>query len=1014
MVSEQKDCREANRLLQRQTPPVLHFGACRLDQQNAQLWRENQALRLTPKAFHALHYLASHPGQLVTKDELFQAVWPKTVVSGTTLTSCIKELRKVLEDDAKAPCYIETVHRRGYRWITETRGVGREAYLPSFPVSSFQSQASHQALTIVDREAELTQLHGWLESARAGERQIVFVTGEPGIGKTTVVETFLSQLAAAQEPVWVGRGQCIEQYGAGEAYMPVLEALGRLCRETEGERLIALLRQYAPTWLLQMPALLSEAEREELQHQVQGTTHERMLREMAEVVEMITAERPLVLWLEDLHWSDYSTLELLSVLARRQEQARVLVLGTYRPVEVLVRDHPLKGVRHELQLHGHCQELALPFLSEDAVGEYLSRRFAGRPLPAGLGRVIHHQTDGNPLFMVTVTNYLLKQGVLGGEAGQQTPMLNNGGIGVPDNLRQLIERQIEQVSAEERAVLEVASVAGAEFSSAAVAAGIGTVGESIEEVCEVLARRGQFIKAGGTTEWPDNTLAARYCFIHALYQEVLYERIPLGRRVSLHLRIGARQERAYQNRAGEVASELALHFERGRDQHRAVRYLQQAGENALRRYAYQEAVLHLTKGLELLKALPDTREQREQKLTLLIALGTALVAIKGYGAPEVEHAFSCAHTLCQQLDETPQLAWVLGGLHGFYLQRAEHQTAYELGERLLTLAQSRQDPPLLLQAHLTLGASLFWRGEAGPAQEHCRQENVFCPAPLHQSHAFQTTADPRVMALAHATLAQQILGYPEQALKRGQAALALTRELAHPFSVAVALTFTAVLSQLRREPLAVHEGTAALIALSEEHGFPFWAAWERSLLGWALVEQGQGEAGIASLHQGLAGFLGTGSELGRPYVLALFAQAYGKTGRAQEGLGVLADALAVVDRTGEQCWEAELYQRKGELTLQQVNVQGSKFKVDNPSSIIRISKIEAEAEACFLKAIDIARRQDAKSLELRAVMSLSRLWQQQGKKTEAVRRLAEISDWFTEGFDTADLQDAKSLLTELR
>jgi DNA-binding winged helix-turn-helix (wHTH) protein len=265
MARKLKDDFEADPPPQRQAPPVLYFGYYRLDQKNAQLWRKNRAVRLTPKAFQLLYYLVSRPGQLVSKDELFQAVWSETVVNRNTLRWCMKELRKALEDDAKTPRYIETVHRRGYRWIAETRGAGRQASLLSSPVFSFQSGASN----IVGREAELTQLHGWLERARAGERQIVFVTGEPGIGKTTVVETFLNQI---EEPVWIGRGQCIEHYGAGEAYMPVLEAFGRLCREAEDKRLIALLRQYAPTWLLQMPALLS---------------------------------------LEDLHWSDYSTLGLV-------------------------------------------------------------------------------------------------------------------------------------------------------------------------------------------------------------------------------------------------------------------------------------------------------------------------------------------------------------------------------------------------------------------------------------------------------------------------------------------------------------------------------------------------------------------------------------------------------------------------------------------------------------------------------------------------------------------------------
>src|SRR5438552_8122842 len=388
---------------------VWRFGAFWLDVSNAQLWKEEQTLSLKPKALAMLRHLIEHAGQLVTKEALFQAVWPDTVVSEAVLTTCMREIRQVLGDEAKAPQFVETVHRRGYRFIaplTTTQPVQGSKFKVQSPRSAIRTQ--HSAIGMVGRETELEQLYGWLEKALSGERQLVFVTGEPGIGKTTLVEAFLQslesrvqRLASGSQNVplstfqtldprrqtldsslWIGRGQCIEHYGAGEAYLPVLEALGRLCREPGGKRLVELLNQHAPTWLVQMPALLSPAELEVLQRKVAGTTRERMLREMAEAVEVLTVERPLVLWLEDLHWSDYSTLDWLTYVARRREPARLVVIGTYRPVEVIVQEHPLKGVKQELQQHGHCQELPLGSLSEAAVGEYLAERFAaGAPVP---------------------------------------------------------------------------------------------------------------------------------------------------------------------------------------------------------------------------------------------------------------------------------------------------------------------------------------------------------------------------------------------------------------------------------------------------------------------------------------------------------------------------------------------------------------------------------------------------------------------------------------------------------
>src|SRR5262249_9676772 len=374
----------------------------------------------------------------------------------------------------------------------------------------------------------------------------------------------------------------------------ILEALGRLCREPGGRQVRAILAQYAPTWLIQLPALLTGNELEALQRKTAGATRERMLRELAEAIEVVTRERPLVLILEDLHWSDVSTLDWLAFLARRSERARLLVIGTYRPVEGLTREHPLKAVKQELHLHGQCQELALDFLSEAAVAEYLAVRFSvgargqwkdqaeAAPLRR-LAHLIHQRTDGNPLFMVNMMEYLLSQGVLVQVDGQWTLKKEEPAAAVPENLRQMIEQRLAQVKPPERAVLEVASVAGAEFSTAAVAAGIGTEVEVVEERCAELARREQFLRASGTAEWPDGTVAARYGFLHALYQEVLYERLPAGRRQRLHRQISEREEAAYGERAREIATELAVHFERGRDHRKAIQYLQHAGENAVRR-----------------------------------------------------------------------------------------------------------------------------------------------------------------------------------------------------------------------------------------------------------------------------------------------------------------------------------------------------------------------------------------------------------------------------------------------
>jgi DNA-binding winged helix-turn-helix (wHTH) protein len=531
--------------------PPIRFDAYRLEVSNEQLWCGAQAIRLTAKAFRVLRYLVEHAGQLVTKDALFETVWPDMVVSEGVLTNCIGELRKVLGDTAQVPRFIATVHRRGFRFIAPvTRGGPSEptAHMASAAVPIAPAPSS----LLVGREAEVQALRQWLEQALQGQRRVVFVTGEAGIGKTALVDAFLGTTIGAAPP-WVAWGQCIVHYGAGEAYLPVLDALGRLCRAPGHERLVALLGQYAPTWLEQMPTLLSPADLEGVQRKVLGATRGRMLRELAEALEVVTAEQPLVLVLEDLHWSDHATLDLIAWLARRREPARLLLLGTYRPVDVIVHGHPLQTLTQDLALHRRCVELRLEGLSDAAVAAYLTARFPGCPLPAGLVRMLHRRTEGQPLFMVQTVDAWVQQGWVTEVAGQRVMQVGLEAVEteVPESVRQMILQQFDGLCPAEQGVLEAASVVGVEFTTAAVAAGVESTMEPVEERCEALVRRGQFLRGCGVEEWPDGTVAGRYTFLHALYQQVVYQQVPVGRRMQLHRRIGMREEAGYGERASE-------------------------------------------------------------------------------------------------------------------------------------------------------------------------------------------------------------------------------------------------------------------------------------------------------------------------------------------------------------------------------------------------------------------------------------------------------------------------------
>jgi predicted ATPase/DNA-binding winged helix-turn-helix (wHTH) protein len=618
-----------------------------LDLEDKRVWRGEQHWQLTPKAFDVLRHLVEHSGRLVTKEELLRAVWPDRVVSEWALWTCIREIREALSDNSHAPQYIRTVHRRGYCFIGQATCGTRP------PVPRALS-LKHQATNLIGREVELRKLHGWLQKALSGERQVAFVTGEPGIGKTALVEAFLQQVESDQG-VWIGHGQCVGHYGVGEAYLPVLEALGRLCCVPGHERFLTALQQYAPTWLWQMPALISPSDVEALQRRILGTTQQHMLREMAEAIEVVAAHQPLILWLEDLQWSDSATLDLLTYLAWRPGLVRLLVIGTYRPVDVIARSHPLGEAKPELQVHGRCQELPLEPLTKSAVEAYLTLRFSPKVPEAGslqaLARLVHQRTEGNPLFIVNVTDFLVVQGLLveKEDRWKLRSDLEDLSQGIPPTIRQMIEKQFERLSAEEQRLLEASSVAGMEFSALEAAAGLGETVEEVEQQCAALARRELFVRERGKSVWPDGTVTGHYEFLHALYQQVLYERISVGRRVRLHRSIGEREEQGYGQQADKRAALLAMHFTQGLDYSRAVQYHRQAAANAFeRRHAYREAIAHLTKGLELLKSLPETPERIHNELDFLTVLGFIFMSTKGYASPEVERLYARAMTLCQQ------------------------------------------------------------------------------------------------------------------------------------------------------------------------------------------------------------------------------------------------------------------------------------------------------------------------------------------------------------------------------
>ena len=582
----------------------IRFLEFRLDPANQCLWRregsgEEACVALTPKAFDVLRYLGEHAGQLVTQDELLDALWPGGYVQPEVLKHQVLKLRQALDDDPRYPRCIETVPRRGYRFIASINGEVTQA--PTVEVGSAQ-------VYLVGRDEAFSELHDGLMRASQGQRQIAFVTGEPGTGKTALLDEFHRRAVAEVPGLRFARGQCVEGYGGQEAYYPLLEALGQLCRGPAGDEVVKILAAQAPTWLVQFPALLKSELRQALEREMQGSTRERMLREIAEALESITAQRALLIVLEDLQWVDHATVDVLSVLARRRSAARLMLVGSSSTCDS-ARDHSLTALKSDLLVHRLCREVVLGPISEADVAQFVGLGSTERNPSSELAKLIHRHCGGNPLFMVATLEHMSSRGLVSREAGgwQLTAPPDRIELGVPDGLRRLIEARIERLSADERKVLEAASVAGAAFVARITAAAANLDPEYFEDLCDGLSRRKQIVRLTGVHRLPDGSASARYEFLHAIYRDVLYGCQPSGRRARLHARIGHLLENLYGENSGEIAVELAHHFELGLDWARAATYLQRLADTASSRDLHREATALSQLAIGLTRKLPDAQ-----------------------------------------------------------------------------------------------------------------------------------------------------------------------------------------------------------------------------------------------------------------------------------------------------------------------------------------------------------------------------------------------------------------------
>jgi class 3 adenylate cyclase/predicted ATPase len=855
----------------------------------------------------------------------------------------------------------------------KTEPVSIYKVIGTLPRRSPIASRSERTLTpFVGRERELATLEALFTQVESGQGQVVGIVSEAGGGKSRLLYEFRQRLA--EKRVTYLEGRCLS-YGSTIPYHPLIDVLRHNCGISETDSPAAIVEKVrfalqevgmdpeeSAPYLLQLLGV--KAGTVSLAVLTPEAIRTRTFETLKQMSLKGSQQRPLIVEIEDLHWMDKTSEAYFASLSERVAGAAILLLTTYRP-----------GYRPPWLDKSYATQLSLRSLTpQDSVTVvHATSRHAA--LPASVEHRIIEQAEGNPFFLEELTRAVIEQGDLRKE------------VVVPDTIQGVLSARIDRLPEAHKRLLQTASVLGRAFAPRLLQA-LWEEPAPLEPLLLDLKHL-EFLYERARGEAPV------YVFKHALTQEVAYNSLLTTRRQVLHAAAGHALERLYPDWLVERSEELAHHYTEAGITEKAVHYWHQAGQRASERSAHVEAIAHLRQGLVLLQTLLETPARLQQEVDLLITLGAALRATQSSAAPEVRHTYTRARQLCQHLEDPQRLIPVLRGLWNYYLVRPELQTAHALGEQLLTLAQQSQDAAMLVAAHRALGVTLFYRGETTFAYTHCVQGMALYAPQQHRAAVFLYGDDSGVICHSLAAWTLWILGYPDQGLARSQEAVTLAQQIAHPFSLAYALGFATMFHQFRREVRCTQERAEATIILTTEQGFPLWRARGAMLRSWALAHQGQAQDRSEQITQGLSSHRATGSELLLPYFLALLADAHGIRGEPEAGLTALAEALALVDTTGERVWEPALYRLKGELLLQQSS--------DN----------HLEAETCFHHALEVARTQQAKSFELRAATNLARLWQQHGKRQDAYDLLAPVYHWFTEGFDTADLQEAQALLDEL-
>jgi len=953
----------------------LQFGDFELDESNALLTRAGAPVSLPPKAFTLLCVLARQPGKLADKNSLLDAVWGHRFVSESVLKSTVSQVRAALADDAGEPRFIETVSRRGYRFIGRLGPPGAEAAPRTTPAPRVPSGSGAQAapleLLLAPREAELARVQpmigradalarlraGW-QRALAGQRQLFWVAGEAGIGKTTLVDRLAAEVGVEN----VLQGQCVEQFGAAEPYLPILDALKTLCRRDPGA--VPVLRKVAPTWLAQMPWLVAEQDRAALQIELAGAGQERMVRELIELGDVYSQRTPLLLITEDLHWADDATLRLMDHFARRRPPIRVMWVATFRLTQVIAEEHPLKALRQELQLHRLSDEILLDPFSEKEVEEYVSARVPGA-VPEEAVKRLHAHTDGLPLFVANVLDGLLVHEPDGRVRGAGWLETGEGSLPVPDNLVGAIEKQLAKLPGEVRGLLEAASVCGMEFGATLVAGLLEHDPAEITELCDELVRRKYWLGDAGLVDLPDGSIDARYTFRHAIYKHVFYQRMPAVRRVGYHrfiARAGARREKG----AGTpTPAELASHFELGHEYAAAVAQYVEATKNALNSFAPRDAIDLTTHALELLPRCPEG-PRIELELALLAHRGLACAQLLGVSSPESVAAFNRVREICDSLPQTPERALLLNGLGWGFYTRGEYPDAIRMSERVHALAVETGVPTLMAYACSLLGITFCTQGRRRLGRDWFEKGIAACAVADSTLERPLFLLDPEVAMRSNIAPGLILLGHLEQARAHLRIARERADRIGQPIARLVVHWLYAILGVITDDLELIERHAELLTDIVRVAGLRQGVGPSCWLRGIVELRRGRAEAGLELINEGYTAHASLGMYSGLPAVLSFKAEALHALGRHDDAEQAIDEALALVERLDERGMIELLLVRKSRIVAR----HGDEAVLQCLAEGLREAQVEDSVGGELLVRVEIAARTRRTAADLDALAAI--------------------------------------------